>query len=157
MNITKTELPTRPFTVKKFKLECEGKEYIVVEYQYYSTIESLVYGQDWQNSKLELIHNLHYGTRHTHEELIYVWRNTNPVSLGLDVWAKEGVHWDNKTIKLDFMSGVTVKHKPDLFDENKPLPPTPPKPRIIKYPSLFDIQWLSTLLQRIKNLFKKKL
>lgn len=29
MNITKTELPTRPHVVKKFKLECEGKEYIV--------------------------------------------------------------------------------------------------------------------------------
>ena len=70
MNITKTELPTRPFTVKKFKLECEGKEYTVIEKQY----ECLIGGVD-ENLKAHTRSFVFTDEPPSSQELIDYWED----------------------------------------------------------------------------------
>lgn len=140
MNITKTELSTKPFTVKKFKLECEGKEYIIIQEQNCSLIESIVYGQTWQKAKTEVMIHSHYSPLPTNEELIRLWDKLNPNQAKEHnpfTWLNE----QQKAIaKVEEMLGGTEE---------------------LEYPmdgggdySTFKVK--PTLLQRIKNLFKKR-
>ncbi len=70
MNITKTELPTRPFTVKKFKLEVDEEEYIVIEKQY----ECLISGFDNNNQEQILLVLFTDNTTPDFGELIKKWK-----------------------------------------------------------------------------------
>lgn len=174
MNITKTELPTRPFTVKKFKLVCEGKEYIVVEEQHSTTIESMSYNTG--NQELITVNHMHYQKIPTDLEMIKEW------------------NWEHdKVTKIDPLKVINVM--PRMIREDfKPQPPTSygsdylPKDRLPRFTTFDDNNNTITggsstavgsdallkepmdlgsdyntfssdspiLLQWIKNLFKKK-
>ena len=75
MNITKTELPTRPFTVKKFKLECEGNIYYLIQGEHWFHIWATI---DVWDTALSSVFIPSIYTKRTNDYMIRLWHAEHP-------------------------------------------------------------------------------